>query len=399
MNSQSPLHTTLQTKNLIRHNDLVVTYLVQSKDLEKAADAIAIGQSVGNPNLRLDGETKEMWDQFGCSIRSIDPEASVRGRGKVIIGYPLKNFTQKSLTHLLVSVMGGQMDIDIIEGCQLTDIQIPEEMVRQYKGPNHGIKGIRDYLGAMGRPLVGGIVKPKTGITPDKLADICKQMADGGIDFIKEDEILGAIDHCPFKDRVEKVSKALKGHKVIYAPCVTSPIADFPEVAKIINQSLAAPAFHYNIWGGLDAFKYLAELVGGFSFYQKSGDRVITDGRFSIDFTVWCRLARLAGADFIHAGMIGGYLDEPVEMMRRRLDALAAPWYGLKTTLGSLSCGATPGMVQGMVSKLGIDIMVSSGGCLHAHPKGSFGGAKAFRDAAEGKNSDELAVAVQKFGR
>jgi len=43
--------------------------------------------------------------------------------------------------------------------------------------------------------------------------------------------------------------------------------------------------------------------------------------------------------------------------------------------------------------------MVSSGGCLHGHPMGTRAGAKAFRDAAERRNSAELDAAIAAWGR
>jgi ribulose-bisphosphate carboxylase large chain len=48
---------------------------------------------------------------------------------------------------------------------------------------------------------------------------------------------------------------------------------------------------------------------------------------------------------------------------------------------------------------LGKDIMISAGGFLHGHPGGTRAGAKAFRDAAEKRQSAELDAAVAKWGR
>ncbi len=367
--------------------DMVATYHVRSIDLQQAAEAIAIGQSIGNPHLRLDRETTEMWDRFGCNIHKVGSNGD--GTGTIVIGYPTGNLTPRSFVHLLSMIMGGQMDINVIQGCRLLELELPQSVVSQYKGPNKGIAGIRDYLGAYGRPLIGGIVKPKTGITPDELVTICKQMADGGVDFIKEDEILGDIPYCPFEARVEKVNRALEGYKIIYAPCVTSPIEDFPRIAAAV-QKLKAPAFHYNVWGGLDAFRVLSMLTGGFSFYQKSGDKVITEGQFSIDFTIWCQLARLAGADFIHAGMIGGYLDEPLPVMRARLHALSKPWHGLQSNdRRSLArCDAGYGGRNGRTAWHRHHVKFLAAGCLHAHPLGIHGGAKRGvpAKAAEGRS-------------
>jgi len=379
-----------------RRAELVTRYVVRSMDINKAAEAIAIGQSIGNPNVRLDCETNEMWEIFGCEVLEIRPTSD--GIAEIDVSYPVGNITPGGITHLLTSIMGGQMDIDLIEECRLIGLTLPAALVDQYRGPNQGIAGIRDFLGAYGRPLIGGIVKPKTGLTPDQLADVCQQMADGGVDFIKEDEILGAIEACPFENRVGKVMRKLEGYKVIFAPCVTSPIANLAgDIAAL--KKYGCPGFHYNVWGSMDVFKYLSEMHGSFSFYQKSGDKVITTGAFSIDFSVLCQLARLAGADFIHAGMMGGYLDEGEDVMLSRLEILRGPLYGLKNTMPSLSCGATPGMVEHLWERLGADIMVSSGGCLHGHPMGTRAGAKAFRDAAERRNSPELDAAIATWGR
>lgn len=380
-----------------RSDDVVATYRIRSRNLEKAAEAIAIGQSIGNPNVRLDRETAEMWSRYGCEIRSLTSEGD--GYGTAVIGYPAGNFTEGSFTHILMSVMGGQLDIDIIEECRLIDLDLPPAIVAQYAGPANGIEGIRARLDAHDRPLVGGIVKPKTGLTVAQLVEICQQMADGGIDFIKEDEILGEIEVCPFEARVEAVMKALESYRVIFCPCVTAPVHRLAGAMETLRRQ-GSSGFHYNIWAGLDAYQYAVKLSGGmFAHYQKSGDRAMTDGRFSIDFTVWCKLTRLAGADFIHVGMVGGYLSEPVDVMAKRLEALQGPMGGLKGLMPSLSCGATPGMVEGLRGMFGNDIMVSSGGALHGHPQGTHAGAKAFRDAAEGRSSRELDIAIETWGR
>jgi ribulose-bisphosphate carboxylase large chain len=380
-----------------RPDDIVATYDIRSANLEKAAEAIAIGQSIGNPNVRLENETDEMWALYGAEIRELVPTGDRSARVK--IGYPVRNFTESSITHILMCLQGGQLDIDLIEYCRLIDIDLPEKIVRQYLGPSNGVEGVRAYLGVYDRPLVGGIVKPKTGLTVRQLADMCKEMADGGVDFIKEDEILGEIDICPLEERVEAVMKALEPYKVVFCPCLTAPVHRLADAVAAIKRA-GSIGYHYNIWAGLDAYQHLVRMADGmFGHYQKSGDRAITEGSFSIDYTVWCQLVRLAGPDFIHVGMVGGYLDEPVDVMRKRLHALQGPLFGLKGLVPAFSCGATPGKVDGLRALFGNDIMVNAGGGLHGHPMGSRAGAKAFRDAAEGRESRELSIAIDKWGR
>ena len=43
-----------------KSNYFIAKYYVKSNDMLKAAEGIAIGQSIGNPNVRLDSETVEL---------------------------------------------------------------------------------------------------------------------------------------------------------------------------------------------------------------------------------------------------------------------------------------------------------------------------------------------------
>ena len=56
-----------------------------------------------------------------------------------------------------------------------------------FLGPKFGISGIRKYTGIYNKPLLGGIVKPKTGVTPKILLEMVKELVDGGVNFIKEE--------------------------------------------------------------------------------------------------------------------------------------------------------------------------------------------------------------------
>ena len=111
------------------------------------------------------------------------------------------------------------------------------------------------------------------------------------------------------------------------------------------------------------------------------------------------KLIRLTGADFTHAGMLGGYLDETKEVLEERFHALMGDTNNLQGTIPSLSCGATPTHVPLIRKHLGNDVMVSSGGAIHAFEDGVTAGAKAFKDAALGNfETSEYKIAVEKYG-
>lgn len=360
---------------------LKATYHLRSDKIKEAANALVVGQSIGNPYLRSRYETPEMLAQYSALV--VDIQEIDKQLYQVDTVFPLDLFTPNSFTHLLTVVMGGQMDIDLIQACRLVHLEIPEALIKSFPGPKLGIQGIREKLSVHSRPLIGGIVKPKTGLSLNMLCEMTKAMVDGGIDFIKEDEILGEIAGASVLERIKAINQLLAGTKVIYAPAINVPIAQYQEVADALNDSPNIYGYHLNVWAGLDAFAYLSKLANKVSFYQKSGDGVITKSSYSIAFDVWCLLARLAGADMIHVGMMGGYLNESQDVLQKRIDALQGPCFGHKGTIPSFSCGATPAHVPTLYEAFGADIMISAGGYIHSHPVSTTAAVREFRDMAE----------------
>lgn len=84
---------------------MIAKYKIQSKEIKKAADSIAIGQSIGNPDKRVKYETKKIWDMYGAKV--VDIQLINNSEAVVTINYPNTIFTKGSLTHLLTVLMGG----------------------------------------------------------------------------------------------------------------------------------------------------------------------------------------------------------------------------------------------------------------------------------------------------
>ena len=98
---------------------VIAKYLIACKkeDLSKAAWSLAIGQSVGNPDVRNKWETNEIFEQSSCVILHERNELQKIKKGYVKIGFPIINtdWEGDGTSHLLCQLMGGQMDIDIFE--------------------------------------------------------------------------------------------------------------------------------------------------------------------------------------------------------------------------------------------------------------------------------------------
>ncbi len=373
-----------------------VTYFLQSKTtLKDAAWNLAIGQSVGNPNVRNEWETDELFDNHSCIV--VNNDNLEEKSGTVVIAFPVINidFDTDGVSHLLVNIMGGQLDIDIIEKCHVKDILFPEQVLSKFKGPKFGIQGIREFTGVQDKPVLGSIIKPKTGITPQVLLEMVKELVEGGVNFIKEDEILSNPSFCKIEDRVPLIMDYLKDKQVIYSVSIH---ADYPYILDRVKQvhELGGNSVHVNFWCGLGVYKAIRDLdLPIFLHFQKSGDKIFTNRNhdFYIDWIVVCKLAALMGVDFIHAGMIGGYYkweeEETVDAVKV-LNSLG--------TMPALSCGFHPGLTDWVTSKVGNDYMANVGGAIHGHPNGTVAGATAMRQSIDGNYGNEYDAAVNKWG-
>jgi ribulose-bisphosphate carboxylase large chain len=395
--------------NNINTNEYVIaTYFLESKTtVEKAAWELAIGQSVGNPNVRNEWETDDLFIKYSCKIMHNKDELQ-NNSGVVKIAFPTinTNWEEDGISHLLCQLMGGQMDIENIIKCHLLKLDFPEELKRLFfKKPKFGIDGIRKYTDTFDKPLLGGIVKPKTGINPETLLKMVKQMVEGGVNFIKEDEILSNPSFCTIKERVPLIMNYLNQHvkngfkPVIYAVCIN---ADSPYLLDRVKQvyDLGGNGVHINFWCGMGSYLSIRKLTDTFEreffiHFQKSGDKILTNVNhdYHIDWKVICQIAGLSGVDFIHAGMWGGYMSDDEKELKKVMDILHE-----HNVVPALSCGMHPGIVNAVVKRFGNNFMANCGGAIHGHPGGTIKGVLAMKQSIDKTYGYEYNQAIEKWG-
>jgi len=373
-------------------------YLLSLTTLRDAAWELAIGQSLGNPNVRSKWESEELFKYHSCIVIADEDELKSQKGGFVKIAFPLTNIDMKEdgVSQLLCHLMGGQMDIDNVQACHLLHIDFPPKALLSFRGPKFAIKGIREFTKVYNKPLLGGIVKPKVANNVKLLLDITKELVDGGVNFIKEDEIMSNPTVCTLEKRVSKIMDYVDGKDVIYSFCIN---ADSPYVldrVKFIHEN-GGNGVHLNFWSGLGTYKAIRELdLPMFMHFQKSGDKILTEKthRYHIEWNVLCDLAGLMGADTIHAGMFGGYMNDSEDDLRQTIKVLHN-----RGTLPALSCGMHPGLVEYITKRFGDDYMANVGGAIHGHPMGSKAGAKAMSQAINKHYEIEYDVAIDKWGK
>ena len=120
----------LRNKNDIDLNKyfLVKYYLESKTTLEDAAWNLSIGQSVGNPKVRNQWETDELFENHSCKIIIPDDPSILKTKSGIIeIAFPVVNidFKTDGIAHMLVNIMGGQLDIDDVEKMSCFRYYIP----------------------------------------------------------------------------------------------------------------------------------------------------------------------------------------------------------------------------------------------------------------------------------
>jgi len=379
------------------------TYEMESRkdsNLREAAWNLAIGQSVGNPSVRNEWETEELFENHSCIIVADEAELKYKQKGRVVIAFPIINtdFNTDGISHLLCQLMGGHVDIDIIQKCRLVDLLLPESVTKYFLGPKYGISGFRKFTTQYQKPLFGSIVKPKIGISPKILLEMTKQMVDGGVDFIKEDEIMSNPSIAPLEKRVDIIANYLanQSRKVVFCHTINCDPHVVVDRVKRVHE-LGGNGVHINVFSGLGVYNSIRKLdLPLYLHYQSSGAKVFTDinHRFSIAWSVMCQLATLMGVDTIQTGMIGGYSNDNSNDIIECINILRKG-----NTLPALSCGMHPGLVNWVTEQVGNDYLANAGGSVHGHPGGTVAGAKAMRQAIDNSFGNEYKEAINKWGK
>jgi ribulose-bisphosphate carboxylase large chain len=351
-----------------------VTYWVETdKNLAWASWQIACGQSLGNPNIRNQWETDELFENHAAKILGSKSDLELYNMGYIDILYPKSNWSSSrdGINHLLCIIQGGQVDIAGINKCRVVDIYWPKD--RLFSGPSKGITGIRKYTKIYNKPLLLGIVKPKVITSTDMLKELASQLIEGGCNLIKEDEIMASPDCMPLSHRVKTISKLLQGTNIIYFHTINADSNLLEDKLEIVSTE-GGNGVHINFWSGFGSYAH-ARTHGLFIHGQTSGMKILGDhnNKFGISWSVLCELMSKLGCDTIHTGMIGGYGNY-------------GAWETLSTvrilqqnnTLPTLSCGFTPDLVKSVTDQVGIDYAVGAGGSIHGHKDGTKAGVQEF---------------------
>lgn len=190
-------------------SELLATYVLtdQGCDAEKRAEQIAIGLTVGSwtdlPLLK-----QEQLKKHKGRVVKVEETESTLGEKQttVTIAYPEANFTS-DIPAVLTTVF-GKLSLD--GKIKLADLEFSQSFKQSLPGPKFGVYGIRKKIGEFERPLLMSIFKGVIGRDMEDLKEQLRQQALGGVDLIKDDEILFETGSAPFEKRITEGKKCLR---------------------------------------------------------------------------------------------------------------------------------------------------------------------------------------------
>ena len=403
---------------------IIATYLIHddSHNLTQKAEQIALGLTIGSwahlPHL-LQEQLKQHKGNV-IHVKELAEQDHVNHylgkkvtRGIIKIHYPSLNFSP-DLPAILTTTFGKlSLDGEI----KLIDLTFSDDLKTQFPGPKFGIEGIRNLLHIHDRPLLMSIFKGMIGRNIGYLKTQLRDQAIGGVDIVKDDEILFENTLTPLTKRIHFGKEVLQsvyetyGHKTLYAVNITGRTYDLKESAK---RAVAAGAdiLLFNVFAyGLDVLQSLAEdqdIAIPIMAHPAVSGAYVSSKLYGISSSLLLgKLLRYAGADFSLFPSPYGSVALEKEKALLITEALTKEDPTLKGSFPVPSAGIHPGFVPFILRDFGSDVVINAGGGIHGHPAGAQGGGKAFRAAIDATlqgtplhevDNNDLRAALQLWG-
>jgi ribulose-bisphosphate carboxylase large chain len=382
-----------------KRTDVICQYkIIPSKGLglKKVAEDVAGESSIGT------------WTDISTMNNNIAKKLSPRiyyiseKEKRVRIAYPIELFELGNLPEILSSIGGNIFGMKSVQGILWEDLRIPKEMLKKFKGPKYGIKGLRKILKISSRPFLGTIIKPKIGLNEKEHAKVAYESWIGGCDIVKDDENLTSQNFNNFKKRFLLTIKACKkaeketGEKKVYLVNCTAETEEMKKRIKFVEKNKGNYIMLDILtlgWGALQTARNFTKLPihahrAGHAMFDRNPNH-------GMSMEVIAELARMIGVDSLHIGTIYGKMtggkkeilhikDEIEEQFTPQTKKnLEQKWYKIKSVMGVASGGVSPAIVNKIIKSMEKNIIIQAGGGIHGHPKGTIAGARAMRQAID----------------
>jgi ribulose 1,5-bisphosphate carboxylase large subunit-like protein len=414
-----------------------LTYRIETAgDIGRMAEKIASDQSTGT-FVAVPGETADLKARCAArvaAIRMLEPrgrptlpqdavtseKAFPYARADVDVDFPLE-VIGTDIAALVTIAFGGVFSVRGLSGVRIVGLRLPSEFIEAHPGPAFGIAGSRRLTGVYDCPLIGSIIKPNLGLTPEDTAVVTKELVEAGVDFIKDDEKMMNPGYAPLAERVRMVMPVILDHeqktgrKVMYAFGISSAdpetmlrhhdlVAEAGGNAAVININSIG-------YGGMAYLRKRSRLV--LHAHRSGWDMLTRHPDLGLSFSVYQQLWRLLGVDQFQINGIGAKYWEPDESFLQSFhDCMTPLLHENDRALPVVGSGQWGGQAPETYARNGhsVDLLYLGGGGIMGHPAGPGAGVRAIRQAWDAAVADvpledfarehmELAQSIAAFGK
>lgn len=414
---------------------ITATYYIETaQPLLEAAEAMAGEQSSGT-FVSVPGETQDLQETHGGRVEEVveldtvsqpslpgaqaptPDERDAYTRAQVTLSYPVANIGQ-DLPNLRTLVAGNLFELRHLSGIRLQDIELPESFAASFPGPQFGIEGTREIVDVHDRPIIGTIVKPSVGLSPADTGELVADLAESGLDFVKDDELIADPPYSPVEERVHAVMEAIHQHEaetgtpVMYACNITGEVNEMLErhdKVKAAGGNCVMVSINDVGIAGLLALRKECDLP--IHAHRNGWGALSRHPLVGFDYAAFHTFWRLAGADHMHVNGIRNKFCESDASVIRSAQACQTPIASPEDrVMPVFSSGQWAGQAPDTYEALGnTDLMYLCGGGILGHPDGPKAGVEHLKQgwaaAMQGialdeyaKDHDELRRAIEQFG-
>lgn len=398
------------------------TYLIETPlDPARVAEVMAGEQSCGT-FTRVEGETDELRARARAQVESVRELESARQaslpnawlarqpgglpavlrRARVRIAFPVANIGP-NLPTLAATVGGNLYDLGEVTGLRLEQLELPSDYRAQFEMPRVGVAGTRQLTGVASGALVGTIIKPNVGLSPEQTAHLVARLCAAGVDFIKDDEVCANPAHAPLAQRVAAVMAVVRAHRertgrqVMVAFNITDETDAMRRHADLIAREQGSCVMASLNWCGYSAIQTLRRHTPLALHGHRNGYGALSrHPLLGIGFQAYQTLWRLAGVDHMHVHGLQGKFSQPDdEVVESARDCLAALTPGIDdAVMPAFSSGQWAGTVPATWAAVRTDdLLFMSGGGILAHPDGPAAGVQSIRQAWQAVRAGQDLVA------
>jgi ribulose-bisphosphate carboxylase large chain len=378
-------------------------YVIETPvDPARAAAAMAGEQSSGT-FVAVPGETLELRERSAARVEALEVIETVNApslpggltgtaytRARVTLSWPLGNIGP-DLMNLMATVSGNLFELKQFSGLRIQDIRLPDAFADAGPGPKFGITGTRKLAGIDRGPLIGTIVKPSVGFGPGETASLVGELAEAGIDFIKDDELQANGPNCPFDARVEAVMRAINNHadktgkKVMFAFNLTGEVDDMRrrhDLVRDLGGTCVMASLNSTGLAGLLGLSRHSELP--IHAHRNGWGYLSRHPMLGWSFPAWSKFWRIVGADHMHVNGLQNKFSEPDDSVIASAKSLLEPLFehAPYVPMPVFSSGQSAVQPPETYRRLGsADCIYAAGGGIMAHPDGVAAGVQSLRDA------------------